>query len=167
MTGGIRLITAGDRDEWLRMLALLYAAVPASDHVPVVDAYLAGAEHVEKLPSAVFVAEREGGGLSGFLELSVRDYAEGCTGRVPYIESWYVDEDLRGRDVGRALMQAAESWSRARGYVELASDAELDNVASHDAHRALGFDEVERTVHFRKALGVGTLERGAPPRDEA
>jgi hypothetical protein len=40
----------------------------------------------------------------------------------------------------------------SNGYSELASDALLENELSHAAHRAVGFDEVERTVHFRKSL---------------
>ena len=62
------------------------------------------------------------------------------------------DEDLRRSGAGRALMDAAEEWAREHGYAEIASDALLDNEVSHAAHRALGFEEVERSVHFRKAL---------------
>jgi aminoglycoside 6'-N-acetyltransferase I len=148
----VRHLEAGDRAEWLRLLAGLYPHHPESDHIPSVDAFIAGSIHDELLPAAVFVAERRDGGLCGFLELSVRNYAEGCTGAAPYVESWFVDADVRGRGTGRALMDAAESWSREHGYTELASDAELANVASHNAHRAVGFEEVERVVIFRKAL---------------
>jgi aminoglycoside 6'-N-acetyltransferase I len=35
----------------------------------------------------------------------------------------------------------------------MASDAHLDNAVSHAAHHALGFEESERLVHFRKRLG--------------
>ena len=68
------------------------------------------------------------------------------------MESWYVDPDVRGRRVGRALVEAAEGWARERAYTELASDALLENEASQKAHKVLGFEEVERSVHFRKAL---------------
>jgi aminoglycoside 6'-N-acetyltransferase I len=121
-------------------------------HDPVVDAFFGGVTCEELLPSEVFVCERGTGGLAGFLELSVRNYAEGCEGAAPYIESWYVDPDVRGRGLGRALMAAAEEWARAHDYRELASDTELSNEASQRAHRALGFEEVERSVHFRKPL---------------
>lgn len=147
-----RLATLEDRAEWLRMLFGLYPGSAESDHVPSVDAYFSGADVGELLPSAVFVLERVPGRLAGFLELSVRDYAEGCTGATPYVESWYVDEDVRGTGAGRALMRAAEDWARAHGYTEMASDALLENTVSHAVHRALGFDVVERTVHFRKSL---------------
>jgi aminoglycoside 6'-N-acetyltransferase I len=38
------------------------------------------------------------------------------------------------------------------GCSELASDARLENSASHAMHRALGFSETQRVVYFRKAL---------------
>jgi aminoglycoside 6'-N-acetyltransferase I len=100
----------------------------------------------------VFVAEADSS-LVGFLELSLRTYAEGCdSSPVPYVEGWYVGETLRGQGFGKALMDAAEAWSRSRGYTEMGSDALADNRLSRDAHAALGFKEVETLVVFRKPL---------------
>jgi aminoglycoside 6'-N-acetyltransferase I len=100
-----------------------------------------------------FIAERPDGSLCGFVEVGSRPYAEGCdSSPVGYVEGWWVDDDVRKRGVGRALIEAAEQWARTRGYTEMASDALIDNTASHSAHAALGFDEVERLVMFRKSL---------------
>jgi aminoglycoside 6'-N-acetyltransferase I len=148
----IRSVLPSDRSEWLRLLKGLYPHHPESEHTPSIDAFLAGTPHPELLPIAVFVCEHPERGLCGFLELSVRNYAEGCSGPTPYVESWYVDPQARGHGIGRALMETAEQWAREQGYSELASDAELENRASRRAHQALGFQEVERAVHFRKAL---------------
>lgn len=148
----IRPICSHDRDEWLRLLAGLYAGSSDSDHLAPVDAFLSRTAHPELLPAAVFVCDRGDGRLAGFLELSVRTYAEGCSGPAPYVESWFVDPDVRGRGIGRRLMTAAEEWAKTNGYGELASDTELENDASQCAHRALGFEIVERAVHFRKKL---------------
>jgi aminoglycoside 6'-N-acetyltransferase I len=148
----IRPIASPDRSEWLRLLHGLHPELSAADHIPSIDAFLSNHSIGELIPATVFVAEREDGRLGGFLELSVRNYAEGCRGDTPYVESWYVDEDLRGTGVGRALMEAAERWARDRGYADLASDALLENSLSHAAHEALGFDIVERIVVFRKSL---------------
>jgi aminoglycoside 6'-N-acetyltransferase I len=71
---------------------------------------------------------------------------------VPYVEEWFVMPEARRMGVGRALIAAAEAWARERGYPELASDALLDNLVSQSAHRALGFEEVERQVAFRKDI---------------
>jgi aminoglycoside 6'-N-acetyltransferase I len=73
---------------------------------------------------------------------------------VPYVEGWYVVPEARRRGMGSGLMAAAETWARARGSAEIASDAVIGNLPSERAHRALGFVEVERAIHFRKDLQV-------------
>jgi aminoglycoside 6'-N-acetyltransferase I len=148
----IRRVGRADRSEWLRLLVSLYAGTTSEEHVPDVDGYLAGEPAGSPPHVAVFVHERDSGGLGGVLELSVRNYAEGCTGETPYVESWYVDGDLRGLGVGRALLAAAERWAREQGYTEIASDTELDNRLSQQVHGEMGFVEVERSVHYRKAV---------------
>ena len=103
--------------------------------------------------ATTFVAERDDLTLCGFVEVGTRPYAEGCdSAPVGYVEGWWVDDDVRQRGVGRALIEAAEEWCRDRGYTEIGSDAHLDNDLSHRAHKALGFEEVERLVMFRKSL---------------
>jgi aminoglycoside 6'-N-acetyltransferase I len=101
----------------------------------------------------VFVIERADGRLGGFLAASIRPWAEGC-GSTPvgYVEGWWVEPDLRRQGAGALLMEAAEAWTAAQGLAELASDADLQNEGSIAAHRALGFDEVQRVVCFRKAV---------------
>lgn len=96
----------------------------------------------------------DNGRIRGFAEAALRyDHVNGCaTSPVAFLEGIFVCREQRGRGVGRALLQAVQSWARARGCTELASDAHLDNVASHAFHAALGFDEVERVVFFHKAL---------------
>jgi aminoglycoside 6'-N-acetyltransferase I len=71
---------------------------------------------------------------------------------VGYIEGWYVDEYVRRCGVGRALVEAAEAWARSRGCRQMASDAELGNDVSHQAHRAVGYQETARLVLFEKDL---------------
>ena len=67
-----------------------------------------------------FVVERTGGGLCGFIEVSLRHYAEGCqTSPVAYIEGWYVDEERRRGKLGTRLVQAAEAWARRHGLKEM------------------------------------------------
>jgi aminoglycoside 6'-N-acetyltransferase I len=110
--------------------------------------------------AAVFVVERPGGLLAGYVEVGARPYADGCgTSPVGYIEAWYVDPDQRRAGFGRQLLAAAEDWARQRGYSEMASDALLDNDVSHRAHKRAGYAEVDRVVQFRKSLTSG------PPRD--
>ena len=100
-----------------------------------------------------FVVERTRGGLCGFIEVSLRNVAEGCTtSPVAYIEGWYVDADSRRRTLGTRLVQAAEAWARRHGLQEIASDTQIDNTVSIHAHTRLEYEEVDRIVCFRKRL---------------
>jgi aminoglycoside 6'-N-acetyltransferase I len=105
------------------------------------------------LPATFFVAV-EGRNLIGFVQVGLRSHADGCDPAQPvgYIEGWFVDEHRRRAGVGRRLIDAAEEWSRLKECREMASDAVVDNETSHRAHRALGFEVVERCVYFRKRL---------------
>jgi aminoglycoside 6'-N-acetyltransferase I len=71
---------------------------------------------------------------------------------VAYVEGWYVDPDVRRTGIGTALIDAVEQWARAQGFRELASDADVANPDSQQAHQHLGFEEVDRAVHYRKTL---------------
>jgi aminoglycoside 6'-N-acetyltransferase I len=103
--------------------------------------------------TGVLVAVRPDGELAGFVEVSLRDWAEGCETRpVGYVEAWYVEPAERRAGLGRRLIEAAERWALARGCTEMGSDADLANDVSHAAHRALGYVEVGRSVLFRKKL---------------
>jgi aminoglycoside 6'-N-acetyltransferase I len=144
----IRPYEAKDRDEWLRMRRALWPELVCESEEK--DA----AEWSARPDAVVIVAERSAdAGLAGFVELGARPYADGCnTSPVAFLEAWYVDEDVRRKDIGASLVRAGEEWARQHGYRELASDALLDNTASHRAHEALGFAEVERAVRYRKEL---------------
>lgn len=147
----IRPAETRDRAEWLRLRSALWPS-PRADHTAEIDSFLAALPEGRPPLAAVLVCEDSGGRLTGFLELSVRDYAEGCAGPAPYVEGWYVDREARRRGVGHGLLRAAERWAREHGYSELASDTELDNLISYEAHLAFGFEEVERAIHFRKPV---------------
>lgn len=121
---------------------------PAEDHAREIDRYFA-AEVREPLEVLIAFDEE----AIGFVELSIRPYAEGCeTDRVAFVEGWYVEPDTRGTGVGAALIRAAEEWARSQGCTEIASDTEAENVASAAAHRALGFEETAVVRCFRKPL---------------
>lgn len=98
-----------------------------------------------------------GGAVVGFIEAAVRnDYVNGTsTSPVAFLEGLYVTPECRRRGIARAMVDAVVSWARDRGCRELASDALLDNPGSHAMHRALGFEETERVVCFRRELPTG------------
>jgi aminoglycoside 6'-N-acetyltransferase I len=56
----------------------------------------------------------------------------------------------RGRDIGRALIDAAKRWGRAEGCSELASDTQPENELV--VHLAVGFDDAGLVRCFHKSL---------------
>ena len=99
-----------------------------------------------------WIARDASGAAIGFVEANIRSYAEDCDGPTPYLEGIWVAEAWRRKGVAAALLAAVEDWARGAGYTEMASDALIDNLVSHDWHGAQGFAEVERMIVFRKAL---------------
>ncbi len=91
--------------------------------------------------------------VNGFAEVSIRRRVDGSlSAQVGYLEGWYVEPTLRGKGLGGKLIKAAEKWISAHGLNELASDAELGNKESIEAHIAMGFRETFRLVHFIKNI---------------
>ncbi|MHC4470848.1 MAG: aminoglycoside 6'-N-acetyltransferase [Planctomycetota bacterium] len=151
----IREATIDDRDRWLEMRFSLWpdADDPPSTLDRELQEILDGGEHSWGLKQTCFVAEAADGRLVAFLEVNLRRFADGCDTRpVGYIEGWYVEPEWRRQGVGRLLVDAAEGWARRQGCSEMASDCVLDNVVSILAHRALGYGEVHRIIHFAKKL---------------
>ena len=106
------------------------------------------------MPLVYFVAEDANGVVVGFVEVGLRSTADGCdwARAVGYIEGWYVAESRRRRGVGALLIAAAENWAREQGCTEMASDTQIDNTQSLQAHLRLGYEVAERSILFRKSL---------------
>lgn len=101
-----------------------------------------------------FIARNAAREAVGFAEASLRhDYVNGCSSSpVLFLEGIYVRSAGRRKGVARQLCNAVADWGRSLGCVEFGSDAPLENSASHALHKALGFEETQRVVFFRKAL---------------
>ena len=97
------------------------------------------------------------GSAIGLVEASQRvDYVNGTsTSPVAFLEGLYVEPTWRRKGVARALVAEVERWAAARGCTELASDSPIENDVAHATHRALGFEETERVVYFRRVLHNG------------
>lgn len=135
------------------MCELLWPDTPATEHRKEI-AVLLTTGNCGTLPAAIFVAHDETGKLTGFLQLGLRSHADGCDPAHPvgFIEGWFVHEPLRHHGIGAALMRAAEQWARTQRCIEMASDTWIDHTLSQTAHQSLGFEIVDRCVHFRKRL---------------
>ena len=144
----IRSATTADFEAWLCLRAALWPDSPETDHRREMQDILAKPARL-----ACFIAQASDGQLCGFLEASLREYADGCdTSPVGYIEGWYVEPAVQRQGIGRRLVQAVEAWASQRGCTEMASDCLEDNAVSLSAHLALGYQEAERLIHFRKDL---------------
>lgn len=168
----IRPVSSDDGEAWLELRCALWPEGSRQEHRTEIDSFFAG---TAREPQAVLVADREHE-IVGFVELSIRPYAEGCTSnRVAFLEGWYVAPAYRCRGTGKSLVAAAEAWAREQGCSELASDTEVDNEVSRAAHRECGFAEVGVLRCFMKELpdlpgaqtaATGTLakrNRSMPP----
>ena len=149
----VRLAQLSDRDQLVRMHEALWPKTPAEEHARELAQILEG-KPVVTTPLIILVAEASDGVLAGFLEADLRSHADGCdpTRPVGYIEGWYVAENHRHKGIGRRLLAAAEDWARDQGCVEVASDTWVDNEVSQRVHEALGYEVVDRCVHYRKTL---------------
>jgi aminoglycoside 6'-N-acetyltransferase I len=149
----IRQAQHSDAEDLAEMRTLLWPDTSIEEHRKEVHAFLSGIM-AATLPAATLVAQDASGRVIGFLEVDLRSHADGCDPAQPvgYIEGWFVREEFRALGVGRALARAAEDWARQLNCVEIASDVLIDNDGSQQAHAALGYEVVDRCVHYRKTL---------------
>lgn len=151
----IRTAHPSDLDQLARMFEDLWPKSSAEEHARELRLLLGGkADRVLAMPLTILVAETNAGSLVGFVEVDLRSHADGCNPAqaVGYLEGWYVAEAYRSRGVGRKLIDEAERWARSHKCVEMASDALIDNEVSQRAHEAIGYEIVDRCVHYRKGL---------------
>lgn len=141
--------THADLKEWARLRYELWPIGSEAEHRKEAEALLGKPEQF-----IAFLARTPEGKAGGFAEATLRrDYVNGCTSSpVAFLEGIYVRPDHRHRGIARLLVQAVQDWAVRLGCREFASDAELHNTASHAMHLALGFEETERVIYFRKAL---------------
>jgi aminoglycoside 6'-N-acetyltransferase I len=145
----IREMEFADRAAWAEMRGELWPEETAQEHASGIDEILGDGD------AWGFVAETADGAPVGFAELAIRKYANGCTSRpVPFLEGIWVRAEFRRQGVGARLIEHAGEFAAARGFRELGSDSEIENLTSHAAHRSWGFSETERVVYFRRALRV-------------
>jgi aminoglycoside 6'-N-acetyltransferase I len=150
MTGFyVRAAAPEDIDAWSGLRHQLWPHLSLEGHrAEIVDAL----SEPERL--AAFLCLDGKGRAVGLAEASIRsDYVNGCeTSPVAFLEGIVVDPATRRQGVAALLIAAVGDWAQSKGLSELASDAELENTVSHAMHAALGFEETQRVVYFRKPL---------------
>lgn len=143
----IRRCAAPGEEGWLRMREALWPHSTREQHLVEMHQWC-----TDPLRYAVFLAFDPAGDVVGFAEAAIRiDHVNGTeTSPVGFLEGIYVAPAQRKQGIARALTEKVESWAAFRGCREMASDADIDNVPSHRMHLALGFEQTEQVVYFRK-----------------
>lgn len=144
----IKRCTSPEQPGWLALRMALWPADRA-EHLPEMEDCCAQPERY-----AQFVAYSDLGEPQGLIEIALRsDYVNGTdSSPVGFLEGIYVAPEFRRQGVAAQLIETAQQWAREQGCSEMASDALLDNTTSQAMHLALGFEETERVVYFRKSL---------------
>jgi hypothetical protein len=102
----------------------------------------------------IALARRDGnatvllGRVDGAAAASVLVGHDGHRGWVYYVS---VDPDHRNKGYGRAIMQAAEDWLRARGILKLQLMVRGDNAKVNAFYQSIGYYDQQRTT-FAKWL---------------
>ena len=99
---------------------------------------------------AIWVAETEGGIVAGWIHVFVKELLE--SDREAEIGGLVIDENFRGQGVGKALVERAERWAKAR---RLKSVYVRSNIVRKDAHafyQNLGYKIIKTQSAFRKPL---------------
>jgi aminoglycoside 6'-N-acetyltransferase I len=141
--------TSIEQPGWLELRQALWPGTSREEHLSEMASLCASPQRFVQ-----FVAYSGPSAAIGLIEAAVRsDYVNGTLlTPVAFLEGIYVVPAARRQGVARALVEHVERWAAGLGCREVASDALLDNRLSHAVHRALGFEETERVVFFRKPL---------------
>jgi GNAT superfamily N-acetyltransferase len=141
----VRIRPAGDEDRAfiLGLVPELLAFGPPAwrnlSEMIAVDTDVVGAALAGRMEgSAVLIAENAAGARLGFIHVTgERDYyLQDTCGHVADI---VVAPDARGQGVGRALLAAAEQWSKDRGYRLLTLNVFVGNRGPQSVYEQAGF----------------------------
>ncbi len=145
----IELMNEASLNTWHGLRSQLWPDHGSEEHIR-------DGQHILNCPDKYvsFLAINSQGRAVAFADAAVRhDYVNGCESTpVVYLEGIFVSPEQRGRGIAKRLVAAVQDWGVKKGCTEMASDASLDNHASYQMHQALGFEETERVIFFRKRI---------------
>lgn len=132
--------------EYHRLITSLWSDISEEDIKEIIQHHVLGKEKI-----FLYVLDE----VVGFINVSIRnDYVEGCSSLgVGYIEGIYVCERVRRNQVAIQLVEHAVDYFKSIGLQEIGSDTEIDNEISQFFHKAIGFKEVGRNVHYIMKIG--------------
>ena len=161
----IRPATPADHDALIALTARLAdfprPAWRTAHEIAVADnGILLAAVAVPGADTIVLVSGAPGEAIDGVVFVATTtDYFTGE--RHGHVEVLAVAPQAQGRGVARALMEAAESWARARGDAFLTLNVFDANARARRVYARLGY--LPETVHYRKALVAEAAPGAAVP----
>jgi GNAT superfamily N-acetyltransferase len=105
---------------------------------------------LSKFDHAIWVAENDSGRVAGWIHVFVHQVLE--IDRQAEIGGLVIDQEFRGQGAGKALVERAERWARAR---RLKSVSVRSNILRNDAHifyQKQGYKIIKTQHAFRKPL---------------
>ena len=104
-------------------------------------------------PNARAFVAVDGAQVVGMITIHVRDTLNHAT-PIAQITLLVVDETVRSRGAGRALVDAAEAWATERGAKRVAVTTALDRAGAHAFYEKLGYAHTGR--RYAKNFDVGS-----------
>ena len=99
---------------------------------------------------AVFVAEDSNGVVVGWVHVYINKLLE--SDARAEIGGLVADPAMRRQGIGRALMQQAEQWGRARGLQVVALRSNVKRTEAHRFYEQLGYATAKTQLNLRKQL---------------
>ena len=98
----------------------------------------------------VIVAENSEGVVVGWTTFGITEHIHSK----PYVEvsGFVVEQDFRGKGVGRKIIDEVERWTRDKGLLTIRLHANVTRKAAHMFYQAIGFEKIKEQYAFRKEL---------------
>ncbi len=139
----IRPLSADDADAVAGLNNQLGYPCSASDLLPRIEQLLHATERT------AFAAILDGR-LVGWIDVAIERHLQSCDMAV--LGGLVVEEDFRGRGIGRRLCQAAEDWAQNHGLFIVRVRSQAKRQDAHRFYQRDGYQLVKTSAVFEKSL---------------
>src|SRR4051812_1787412 len=138
----IRQATLEDLPEIIRLIADDYLGKQReSFELPIKSAYLDAFREIDVDPNNELVVAEIDGAIVGTMQLTFTPSLSFQGGRRSTVESVRVDDEFRGRGIGREMMLWAIDRARKRGCISMQLTSHNTRQRAHDFYERLGFEK--------------------------
>ena len=107
---------------------------------------------LNKLPNCgLFVARTEKGEITGWVQISAEPTSLLTDSRA-IITAMVVDENYRGKGIGKALLEHAEAWTRAKGFPAIRVRSKSTRSDAHRFYLREGYAASKISHVFEKKI---------------